>query len=93
MIELAVLVQEPWLAPALESLGKRVFSTSRTTLKGNIPSLIGEIFTEESRELTMRYSAILEAVADGKSTSGEITNKLYSRGLIEKETSSAVAPS
>ncbi|WP_257721532.1 hypothetical protein [Pyrococcus kukulkanii] len=41
----------------------------------------------------MRYSAILEAVADGKSTSGEITNKLYSRGLIEKETSSAVAPS
>ncbi|ACS89326.1 MULTISPECIES: ATPase [Thermococcus] len=92
LIELAVLVQEPWLAPAIENLGERVFSTFGATLKGNVPSLIGEIFTEEERELTMRYSAILEAVADGKSSSGEIANELYSRGLIEKETHSAVAP-
>ncbi|USS40921.1 ATP-binding protein [Thermococcus aggregans] len=92
LIELAVLLQEPWLAPAIESLGERVFSTFGATLKGNVPSLIGEIFTEEERELTMRYSAILEAVADGKSSSGEIANELYSRGLVEKETHSAVAP-
>ncbi|AEH23969.1 Archaeal ATPase [Pyrococcus yayanosii CH1] len=92
MVELAVLVQEPWLAPAVESLGERVFSTLGSTLKGNVPSLIGEIFTEEERELTRRYSAILETVADGKSSSGEIAKELYSRGLIEKETHSAVAP-
>ncbi len=92
MIELAVLLQEPWLAPAIESLGERVFSTFGSTLKGNVPSLIGEIFREEERELTMRYSAILETIADGKSSSGEIAKELYSRGLIEKETHSAVAP-
>ncbi|MFA4640110.1 hypothetical protein [Pyrococcus kukulkanii] len=62
----------------------RELLTFGTILKGNVPSLIGEIFTEEGRELTMRYSAILEAVADGKSTSGEITNKLLLKGTHRK---------
>ncbi|ASJ16824.1 ATPase [Thermococcus chitonophagus] len=91
-VELAVLAQEPWLAPAIEALGENVFSTFGDSLRQTVPSLVGEIFREEERELTKRYWAILEAVADGKSGVGEIARELYSRGLINKETNSAVTP-
>jgi len=52
-------------------------------LKVYVPYLIG--VTEEDVELTVRYSAILSAVANGKVYSSEISSYLFSRGLIDKD--------
>ncbi|WP_240924268.1 ATP-binding protein [Thermococcus sp. 21S7] len=92
LVELAVLVQEPWLAPTVESYGVETFDVIGTVLKDYVPGLVGEIFTEEERELTKRYWAILEAVADGKVSTGEIAGELSSRGLMENAFPGAVAP-
>lgn len=92
LVELAVLVQEPWLAPSVESLGEGIFKGLGWILQTYVPSLVGEIFNEEERELTHRYSAILESVANGKRTATEIAKEMFSRGLIQKETHGAVAP-
>jgi len=91
LLELACLVQEPWLAQTVESMKERTFEVLGTVLRDYVPSLTGEIFTEEDRELSQRYFAILEAVAGGKRTSGEISSELFSRGLIEKDSPGAVS--
>ena len=92
LIELAVLLQEPWIAPTIESYGPKTFDVIGTALKDYVPGLVGEIFTEEERELTKRYWAILEAIAGGKLSTGEIAGELFSRGLIEGISPGAVTP-
>ncbi|NJE42044.1 ATP-binding protein [Thermococcus sp. GR6] len=92
LVELALLIQEPWLAPSVEILGDEIFKSLGRMLQTYVPSLVGEIFNEEERELTHRYSAILESVSNGKRTASEIAKELFSRGLIKKETHGAVAP-
>ncbi|MHA1593291.1 MAG: hypothetical protein ACTSXJ_08440 [Candidatus Baldrarchaeia archaeon] len=57
----------------------------REELRVYVPYLVGEVFTEEDIQLTTRYSAILSAIASGKVYSSEISNYLFSRGLIEKD--------
>ncbi|QDA32333.1 ATP-binding protein [Thermococcus indicus] len=91
LMELACLVQEPWLAQTVETMKERTFEVLGNLLRDYVPSLTGEIFTEEDKELSQRYFAILEAVADGKRTSGEIASELFSRGLIEKNHPGAVS--
>ncbi len=91
LMELACLVQEPWLAQTVETMKERTFEVLGNLLRDYVPSLTGEIFTEEDKELSQRYFAILEAVADGKKTSGEIASELFSRGLIEKNQPGAVS--
>ena len=92
LVELAVLLQEPWITPTIESYGDKAPDVLGTTLKDYIPGLVGEIFTEEERELTKRYWAILEAIAGGKLSSGDIAGELFSRGLIESASPGTVAP-
>jgi hypothetical protein len=91
LMELACLVQEPWLAQTLETMKEKTFEVLGAVLRDYVPSLTGEIFTEEDKELSQRYFAILEAVAGGKRTSGEIASELFSRGLIEKNSPGAVS--
>ncbi len=91
LLELACLVQEPWLAQTVETMKEKTFEVLGAVLRDYVPSLTGEIFTEEDKELSQRYFAILEAVASGKRTSGEIASELFSRGLIEKNYPGAVS--
>lgn len=91
LMELACLLQEPWLAQTVESMGKKTFEVLGSVLKDYVPSLAGEVFTEEDKELSQRYFAVLEAVAGGKRTSGEIASELFSRGLVEKNSPGAVS--
>ncbi len=92
LMELSCLLQEPWLAPYVETFGKNAPGKIGYVLRDYVPSLVGEIFNEEERELSRRYFAILEAVADGKRTSGEIASELFSRGLVEKNSPGSVSP-
>ncbi len=50
-------------------------------MKNIVPGLIGEIFFEESRELTERYEAIIKALATGNQIPTQISS--YLSGLLD----------
>ena len=50
-----------------------------------IRELVGEIFTEEDKELTNIYEGIMKAIADGRNVSGEISTLLFSRRILAKD--------
>ena len=84
LIEASTYLGEPWLAskfrkPVREFLAS-VFHESRLT----VPRLIGEIFREEERELSVVYESIMRAISDGKNKTTEIADVLYSRKVIPK---------
>ncbi len=56
-------------------------------LKDIVPALIGEIFFDESREITERYEAILRAVAVGNNFPSKVAS--YISGIIGEKLSSS----
>jgi len=83
VIELATFLREPWMIPlfgkedTLEFVYKVV-----TKSKFIISALLGEVFSEEERELSRRYEAILKLVGSGIWNTKELASLLYSRKLI-----------
>ncbi|MBU3957676.1 MAG: AAA family ATPase, partial [Nanoarchaeota archaeon] len=82
-IEAATFLREPWLIP-LFSGGKIIDFVYNAVTKSKfiITSLIGEIFSEEERELSKKYEAILSLIGSGMWNLKEIASLLYSRGII-----------
>lgn len=91
LVETAVYLREPWLVPVWESADDFLLSLASNT-KITVPALIGEIFTEEDRELSEVYEGVLKAIADGKRTSNEITGYLHSLKTISSHNPSLVHP-
>lgn len=92
MLELAILLREPIAIDyfnekkhAREIIADVILSSTKT-----IPALVGEIFTEESREISAVYEGILRAVATGKVNSGAISSFLFSKKLINKDDPSII---
>jgi len=87
LIEAAVYLREPWLVPKFEENknARDFLATFLLEQKGSIKALIGEIFSEEERRLSLVYEGILKAISDGKNTSTEISSYLFSRKLIPKD--------
>jgi len=81
--ELLVFYQEPAL---ISRDLKDIVYSGREFAK----SLVGEILDEEDYTYTRRYNAVLEAIAAGKNKLTEITNYLYSRGLLPKPSTSYI---
>ena len=92
LIELSTYLREPWLFPLWEKAKKDFLLSMAINTKITIPALIGEIFSEEDKQLSSIYEGILKAVADGKRVSGEITNYLFSLNLIPAQNPSLVHP-
>lgn len=92
LIEACVYLREPWLIPFFERNKKGFIPEIFLQSKLTIPALIGEIFWEEDRKPSKVYLAILKAVSDGKRTSSEIADHLYSLKLIEKNSPSLIHP-
>ncbi len=91
-LELAILLREPIAADyfdekkkAIETIVLILISSLKT-----IPALIGEIFSEEEREISGVYEGILRAIAVGKVSSGEMSSYLFSKKLIEKDDPSII---
>lgn len=83
-IELAAFLREPWLIPLFEGEDIRRFAYKVISKsKFIITSLVGEIFSEEERELSKKYEAILRLVGSGIWNTKEIAGILYSRGIIQ----------
>lgn len=82
-IEFSTFLREPWLIPIYnkENILEFVYKIV-TKSKHIISSLIGEIFSEEERELSKRYTTILSLIGAGVWGAKELTNSLYNRNLI-----------
>ena len=82
-IELATFLREPWIIPLynkekIDEYLYEIISKSRYT----ITALMGEIFTEEERELTKKYEAIISLIGSGTWNTKQITALLYGKRLI-----------
>lgn len=83
LIELSTFLREPWLIPSynkeksVDFIYKLIMQSKQT-----ITALVGEIFTEEEREFTKKYEAIIELIGSGIWNTKELTSLLYSRKLI-----------
>ena len=91
LLELSIFAREPLAIDYMEGLSPT--QTISEILLGSlmaIPALVGEIFREEERSLTMVYNGILSAVATGNISSGKISSFLFSRRLIQKDDPSII---
>lgn len=83
VIELSTFLREPWIIPLYNKEKTLDFVYKLITQsKQIITALIGEIFTEEERELTKKYEAILSLIGSGIWNTRDLTSILYSRKLI-----------
>jgi len=85
LIEASVYLREPSLIPSFKPPLNEFLTNFLYQNRFFIKGLLGEIFTEEERELTKVYEGVLKAIADGKSVSTEISSLLFSRGLFLKD--------
>ena len=83
LIELSTFLREPWIIPIYNEEETLNFIYKLVTQsKQIITALVGEIFTEEERELTKKYESILSLVGSGVWNTKELTSILYSRKII-----------
>ena len=86
-------LSDPWTIPFL---GKgNVLKEMYDLLSGTrytVPSLVGEIFHEEGRNLSEIYQGILTSIGAGRSKVHEVATTLYSKGLIKRESPSQISP-
>ena len=83
LIENSVYLREVMLLPFFRG-GVRNFISDFLSNGFVIKGLVGEIFSEEEKELTNIYEGVMKCVADGKNTSTQISDLLFSKGLISK---------
>lgn len=92
-LDYVIYLRDPWLIPLMN--GESIFTDLYgvvTHTPSTIPSLVGEIFTEEDRRLTSTYEGIIKSIGSGYGKPSEISSNLYSCGLISKDSPSAVVP-
>lgn len=85
LIEASVYLREPLLARKYFKPTEEFLANFMNENKLSIREIIGEIFKEEERELSLVYEGIMRAIADGKNVSTEISSYLFSKNLISKD--------
>ncbi|MCX9085401.1 MAG: AAA family ATPase [Candidatus Methanoperedens sp.] len=93
-IELAPYLADAWTIPffSKEGTSEKVIYDLLKYSKFTVPSLVGEIFTEEEREFTKVYEAILRLIGAGELDYKNIASILAGRKVIERADSSLVIP-
>ncbi|MFA4639457.1 ATPase [Pyrococcus kukulkanii] len=85
LIEASTYLREPLLIPYYTPPVRKFLSDFLHDSSLMIKELIGEIFTEEEKRLTLVYEGILKGISNGKTTSTELSSYLFSLSLIEKD--------
>ena len=85
IIEASVYLREPILAPDYKPPIRDFLTTFLYSNKLAINDIIGEIFKEEERVISLVYEGIMRAISSGKNISTEISSYLFSRKLISKD--------
>ena len=91
-LDYAPYLSDPWTVPLLN--GKDILRDLYSLLGGivnTIPSLIGEIFHSEDRNLSEVYQGILGCMGSGTKRPAKIASTLYHRDVISKDSSSHVS--
>jgi len=93
-IELAPYLADAWTIPFFTKGGdsEKVIYDLLKYSKFTVPSLVGEIFTEEEREFTKVYEAILRLIGAGELDYKNIASILAGRKVIERADSSLIIP-
>ncbi len=89
-ISLSPYMMDPWTIPLLEKC--KDLSLIIPTLKYVVPGLVGEVFSEEERELTRTYESIISLVGSGMDDYNRIAKILYDRGIITQPYSPSILP-
>ncbi len=90
-VELAPYLRDPWTIPLFRS-SKDFFQSLVNIVQYAVPALIGEIFTEEEREMTKTYRSIVSLIGAGYTRYEEVASILYNRGIVKTPTSASVLP-
>ena len=92
-VELASYIVDPWILPHLRGISTtEVIYNVLKSARFAIPALVGEVFSEDERQLTRVYDAILRAVGAGQWRTREIASSLYSRRVIDSADISKIMP-
>lgn len=91
LMEMAIIAREPLAIDYIKD-GNSVTTIADILLGSSqsVPSLLGEIFTEEERTVSMVYNGIMGAIATGNISTGKISSFLFSRKLIQKDDPSII---
>ncbi len=93
-IEYASYMRDPWTIPLFRQSGgflRDLWNVIEHS-KNAIPSLIGEIFSEEERRQSRTYDVILRLIGSGVWSTGEMAHILKNRGIIERDDTRLIAP-
>ncbi len=93
-IEVAPYLADAWTIPFFRkenTSAKTIYELLRYS-KLTIPALVGEIFTEEEREFSRVYEAVLRLVGAGEWNYKNVASMLSDRKLIERADSALVLP-
>jgi len=85
LVEASTYLREVTLIPLYDGSVRELLVNYLAENSMVIRGMVGEIFTEEDKELTNVYEGIMKAVADGRNVSGEISTLLFSRGVLAKD--------
>ncbi len=92
-VGLASYLVDPWILPHLRgAFTAEVVYNVLKSARFAIPALVGEVFSEDERQLTRVYDAILRAVGAGQWRTREIASSLYSRRVIDSADVSKIMP-
>ncbi len=89
--QLAPYLRDPWTIQYMTSDDldlTHLMLLSRSTVRG----LVGEVFLEEDRSLTQVYEGVLRALSRRIWKPSEISDLLFSRGIIKKPDPHLIAP-
>lgn len=88
--KLAPYMRDPWTIPMLETVED--ISRIIPSLKFIVPSLIGEVFSEEERDLSRTYESIIALIGAGEIDLDRMSKKLFDRGIISKPSTTHIIP-
>ncbi len=89
-ITMAPFMRDPWTIPMLEDnihINKII-----PVLRYVVPGLVGEVFSEEKRELTRTYESIISLLGSGMEDYNRMAKILCDRGVVSNPNSSSVIP-
>jgi len=92
-LDYAPYLSDPWTIPLLRGgdiLRDLYALLSDTTY--TVPSLLGEVFHAEDRNLSEVFQGILGSIGAGRTKPSEMAALLYTRGIIKKDGASQLSP-
>jgi len=91
-LDYAPYICDPWTVPMFG--GKQILNDLYQMVSGvryTVPSLVGEVFHEEDRNLSEIYQGLLSCIGNGISKPSEMAQALYNKGVVKHNGASQVS--